>query len=200
MVQTHLLRRLRPVAVALVSALAASASVILILGALQNNNDSDVILDEPGEYQEPGIGTNAPIEGTPLEHAIVSELDGQEIDTASLRDAGRPMLINFWFSNCQPCKREMPALQAAFETYGDRVTFVGINTQDSAEVTEAFAQDLGVTYQLWRDPNGEMLVANGISIFPTTLFVSADGTITKQVSGELTTAAITDALMAMGIS
>jgi thiol-disulfide isomerase/thioredoxin len=110
------------------------------------------------------------------------------------------MLINFWFSNCQPCKREMPALQAAFETYGDRVTFVGINTQDSAKVTQTFAQDLGVTYQLWRDPNGEMLVANGISIFPTTLFVSADGTVSKQVSGEITTAAITAALMAMGIS
>ena len=187
-------------AVALVAAIAASASVILILGALQNNNDADVILDEPGEYQEPGIGTNAPIEGTPLGHAIVFDLDGQEINTASLRDAGRPMLINFWFSNCQPCKREMPALQAAFEKYADRVTFVGINTQDSAEVTQAFAQDLGVTYQLWRDPNGKMLVANGISIFPTTLFVSADGTISKQVSGELTTAAITAALMAMGIS
>jgi thiol-disulfide isomerase/thioredoxin len=188
------------VAVALVAALAASASVILILGALQNNNDSDVILDEPGEFQEPGIGTNAPIEGTPLRHAIVSDLDGQEINTVSLRDVGRPMLINFWFSNCQPCKREMPALQAAFEKYADRVTFVGINTQDSAKVTQAFAQDLGVTYQLWRDPNGEMLVANGISIFPTTLFVSADGTIIKQVSGELTTAAITAALLAMGIS
>jgi hypothetical protein len=45
-----------------------------------------------------------------------------------------------------------------------------------------------------------MLVANGISIFPTTLFVSADGTVSKQVSGEITTAAITAALMAMGIS
>lgn len=200
MVQIHFLRRLRPVAVALVAALTASASVILILGALQNNNDSDVILDEPGEFQEPGIGTNAPIEGTPLGRAMVFDLDGQEIDTASLRDAGRPMLINFWFSNCQPCKREMPALQAAFEKYAERVTFVGINTQDSAKVTQAFAQDLGVTYQLWRDPNGEMLVANGVSIFPTTLFVSADGTISKQVSGELTTAAITAAILAMGIS
>lgn len=200
MVQTHLLQRLRPVAVALIAALAASASVILILGALQNNNDSDVILDEPGEFQEPGIGTNAPIEGIPLEHAVIFDLNGQEINTSSLKDAGRPMLINFWFSNCQPCKREMPALQAAFKKYADKVTFVGINTQDSAEVTLAFAQDLGVTYQLWRDPNGEMLVANGISIFPTTLFVSADGTIIKQVSGELTTAAITAAVMALGIS
>jgi len=198
--QTHVLRRLRPVAVALVAALAASASVILILGALQNNNDQDVILDEPGVFQEPGIGTNAPIEGTPLGNVIVSDIDGQEINTASLRDAGRPILINFWFSNCQPCKREMPALQAAFEKYADRVTFVGINTQDSAKVTQAFAQDLGVTYQLWRDPNGKMLVANGVSIFPTTLFVSTDGTIIKQVSGELTAEAITTALLEMGIS
>jgi len=188
------------VAVALVAALAASASVILILGALQNNNDQDVILDEPGVFQEPGIGTNAPIEGTPLGNVIVSDIYGQEINTASLRDAGRPILINFWFSNCQPCKREMPALQAAFEKYADRVTFVGINTQDSAKVTQAFAQDLGVTYQLWRDPNGKMLVANGVSIFPTTLFVSTDGTIIKQVSGELTAEAITTALLEMGIS
>jgi thiol-disulfide isomerase/thioredoxin len=96
------------------------------------------------------------------------------------------MLVNFWFSNCQPCKREMPALQQAWATFGDRVRFVGVNTQDSESITRSFAEDVGVEYELLRDPDGRLVTANGVATFPTTLMVAADGTVVEQVAGEVT--------------
>ena len=192
---------MNPFVIAAIGAVAAAAYAIVIVGSLQqDSNQTDVVLDQPGVYQEPGIGTNAPVVGKQLKNANVRALDDQVVETASLFTTGKPVLINYWFSNCQPCKREMPALQAAFEKFGDRVSFVGINTQDSPEVARSFVNDIGVTYEILRDPNGESIVANGVSIFPTTFFVNAAGTIIKQVSGELTADDIETAFTEMGVS
>ena len=192
---------MNPFVIAAIGAVAAAACAIVIVGPLQrDSNQTDVVLDQPGVYQEPGIGTNAPVVGKQLKNANVRALDDQVVETASLFTTGKPVLINYWFSNCQPCKREMPALQAAFEKFGDRVSFVGINTQDSPDVARSFVNDIGVTYEILRDPNGDSIVANGISIFPTTFFVNAAGTIIKQVSGELTADDIKAAFTEMGVS
>ena len=187
-------KRVPPLFIALLAGLAAVALVISIGSNMGDNDQStDVVLDEPGEYQQPGIPTNAPLAGTALENAVVIDMAGNELDTATLSD-GRPMLINFWFSNCQPCKREMPALQQAWASYGDKVRFIGVNTQDSESITRSFASDVGVEYELVRDPDGRFVTANGIATFPTTLFVRADGTIVEQVAGEISVDDLTRAL------
>ena len=194
------LRRLNPLVIAALAALTASACAILIIGSFQQDtNKNDVILTQPGVYQEPSIGTNAPVVGKQLKHAEVLDLNDESLNTSTLFTDGKPALINYWYSNCQPCKREMPALQAAFEDFGDQVNFVGINTQDSQEIATSFVQDIGVTYEILRDPNGESVVANGVSTFPTTFFVNAAGTIIKQISGELTADDISAALKELGL-
>ena len=162
---------------------------VVALAAGDDTDDDTIVLDTPGEYQAPGIATNAPLAGAPLPDAMIEDLDGNEVSVSSL--VGEPMVINVWFSACPPCKRELPAFAAVHAEYGDQVRFVGINTVDSASTTASFAADLGVTYELFRDPDGNFLVANGISAFPTTLFVSADGTVVRQRAGELSQAELT---------
>lgn len=194
------LRRLNPFVIAAIAAVTASACAIVIFGSLQqDSNKTDVVLDQPGVYQEPGIGTNAPVVGKQLKNADVQDLNDALVNTSTLFTDGKPALINYWFSNCQPCKREMPALQAAFTQYGEQVNFVGINTQDSPEITASFVHDIGVTYEILRDPNAESVVANGVSTFPTTFFVNAAGTIIKQIAGELTVNDINAALKELGV-
>jgi len=194
------LRRLNPFVIAAIAAVTASACAIVIFGSLQqDSNKTDVVLDQPGVYQEPGIGTNAPVVGKQLKHSDVQDLNDALVNTSTLFTDEKPALINYWFSNCQPCKREMPALQAAFAQYGEQVNFVGINTQDSPEIASSFVQDIGVTYRILRDPNAESVVANGVSTFPTTFFVNAAGTIIKQIAGELTVDDINAALKELGV-
>ncbi|MGA0877646.1 MAG: TlpA family protein disulfide reductase [Ilumatobacteraceae bacterium] len=175
--------------------LAALVTVLVVVTVTDDDTseDLDVVLDVPGEYQQPGIGTNAPVVGRQLSAAEVLDLNGGTVDTTQFSD-GRPLLINFWFSNCQPCKREMPALEDAHRIYGDQVRFIGINPQDSPEITRSFAEDLGIDYELFRDPNGEFVVANGVATFPTTFFVGVDGSIRIQKAGELSPADIETAL------
>lgn len=143
-----------------------------------------VLLDEPGEYQEPGIPVNELVEGTRFETAVVRGSDGSDVNIADF--LGRPMVVNFWFSACPPCKREMPAIEEAHLRYGDSVSFVGVNPVDSEKRMNDFASDIGVTYLLLSDPDSQLMVANGIAAFPTTLFIDADGVVVEQISGEVT--------------
>lgn len=187
-------KRVPPLLIALLAAVAAAVLVIAIGTVLVDDEPStDVVLDEPGEYQQPGIPTNAPLEGSVFEPTTILDLNGNDVDVATLLD-GRPLVINFWFANCQPCKREMPALQTAWAAYGDRVRFVGVNTQDSESVTRSFAEDVGVEYDLLRDPDGRLVTANGVATFPTTLFIAADGTVTRQIAGEASASELNSAL------
>ena len=61
---------------------------------------------------------------------------------------GKPVLINFWFPSCPPCRAEMPDLQIAFEKYGEDVAFIGIQQMgsDSEKMGIEFIRELGLAY------------------------------------------------------
>ena len=177
--------------------IAAGAVILFVAVTLiaRGSDDVDsVVLDQPGVYQEPGIAVNEDLAGSRLSQAVLETADGSAITVDDLLSRGRPVLINLWYSTCQPCKREMPALQAAFAEFGDRIDFIGINPQDSAATMTSFANEVGVGYELFRDPNGSFTVANGIATYPTTLLVSRDGLVIDQIAGELSSDEIRDAV------
>ncbi len=155
----------------------------------QASDDVDANLTTPGSIQEPTIGTNAKNTGKKFPFVEVANLATGENGTIS--PAGKPMVINFWFSTCEPCKREMPALSAAAITYGSKVDFIGINPNDSETSANAFLKKYKITYANYLD-DGDQLAEAGIATLPATFFIDADGTIVSRHTGELTEADITD--------
>lgn len=106
--------------------------------------------------------------------------------TVSLKDfARRPLVLNFWASWCVPCRKEMPAFQAASERLAGRVAFVGINHQDSRAGATELLRDTGVRYPTGYDPGGEVAAAYGLFGMPTTVFVSPSGRILERRVGEI---------------
>jgi cytochrome c biogenesis protein CcmG, thiol:disulfide interchange protein DsbE len=164
----------------------ATAAVLASSGGDEGTTPTDAVLDQPGRYDLAPIGTNAPVEGQRLPAVMLTDLDGAEVNTDDL--LGTPLVLNVWFSTCQPCKREMPAFAAVERDLGSRVRIVGINPNDTPSTAAAFAEQLGVGYPTYLDRNGEFLAQNGIATFPSTLFVDADGLIVRQTAGEITEA------------
>ena len=138
------------------------------------------------------IATNLISSGKTLPVATLDSVEGSEVDSTSL--VGKPLLINFWYSTCEPCRREMPALNEAYVRYGERIDFVGVNMYDSAVAAANFAQRYGVTFDILLDSRGELVSNLGIALAPTTILVDENGTIIHQESGELTSEEI-DALI-----
>jgi peroxiredoxin len=136
-----------------------------------------------GPVQDPTIGTNAQVSGEQLPDLELVDNDGDPVQLADLE--GTPLVLNYWYSSCAPCKEELPAFATVAAEFDGQVRFVGVNPIDSAEVNESFARDRGVQYDLLRDPDGAYATTIGVSTAPFTLFVAADGTIVRQ-TGVLT--------------
>ena len=72
-----------------------------------------------GERIAPEINAYAP----PFE---LQDVNGSRLNIQSLSNF--PVLINFWATWCEPCKIEMPNLQAIYDTYKDRgLKIVAVN-------------------------------------------------------------------------
>lgn len=56
----------------------------------------------------PEIGEAAPA-------LVLTRLNGETFDLATLR--GRVVLVNYWATWCEPCRREMPTLDAFYKRY-----------------------------------------------------------------------------------
>ena len=99
--------------------------------------------------------------------------------------AGRPLVLNFFASWCAPCRAELPDFAAAHAAYQDRVDFVGINYQEVSEREAAkLLFETGITYPIMEDENGDLLQELGtLPTMPTTIFVTADGTIVERHHG-----------------
>lgn len=102
---------------------------------------------------------------------------------------GHPLVINFWASWCPPCRKEMPALEQAARALAGKVDFAGLDTQDERSAGLAFARRMAVSYPLATD-NAQVYGAYGVSGLPTTIFVSADGTIVGRQVGAMTEAGL----------
>jgi cytochrome c biogenesis protein CcmG/thiol:disulfide interchange protein DsbE len=114
----------------------------------------------------------------------------QPAQPVSLAGSDGPVVLNICASWCVPCRREMPVLQAAHETYGDEVQFIGVNHQDRRTPALEFLRETGVTYPSGFDPDGSTARAYGAYGLPTTYFITDAGRITASKTGELTEAVL----------
>jgi cytochrome c biogenesis protein CcmG/thiol:disulfide interchange protein DsbE len=110
---------------------------------------------------------------------------GEQLSLESLR--GKAVVINFWASWCDPCKKETPMLQEAYERYrDDGLVIVGIDYDDFKGDARAFAKRYGVTYPLVHDRDKSTVKRYGVVGVPETLFVDREGKLVgERVVGEL---------------
>jgi len=128
-------------------------------------------------YPDGGL-TNDDVEGDRLPIVTLADADGNDVSTGDL--LGSPLVINFWFSTCPPCAKELPAFAEVHAEVGDDVRFVGVDTVDSVEAMQRFAGERGVEYELYRDEYAELTDGVGATAFPMTIFVDSDGVIVDQ--------------------
>jgi thiol-disulfide isomerase/thioredoxin len=167
----------------LFGSLAVAIAVVVIVGFIAANSDDASVTLTSANDLSPTIGTNAVVTGRTLPNVDIQTLTGDAFSTGDL--IGKPLIVNFWYSTCAPCKRELPAFASVHAKYGDQVRFVGVDTFPPSSDEESFARDRGVQYELLYDPDGELTTAVGIATSPQTLFIDASGTILEQ-TGELT--------------
>jgi cytochrome c biogenesis protein CcmG, thiol:disulfide interchange protein DsbE len=110
--------------------------------------------------------------------------DGQSVSLSDLR--GRPVLINLWTSWCPPCRQEMPAMQRAyadFKEQGFEILAVNVTNQDNLQDALRFASDLGLSFPILLDSQGEVSQLYQLRSLPTSFFIDRMGVISEVVIG-----------------
>jgi cytochrome c biogenesis protein CcmG, thiol:disulfide interchange protein DsbE len=108
-----------------------------------------------------------------------------KLSLASLR--GKAVVLNFWQSTCQPCKQEMPRLEAGSKRWSARgVVVVGVDMIDFRSSGLAFRKRYGATYPMVLDKLGITQAPYGIIGTPTTFFIDPRGKIVRRIEGPVT--------------
>lgn len=102
--------------------------------------------------------------------------------------AGRPLIVNFWASWCEPCQRETPLLAHWYAQQHEHVIVVGLDVNDTAANALRFAHAKGVSYPLGFDPNATTAGTFSVIALPQTFFLNAQHRIVDRVFGAVTQA------------
>jgi thiol-disulfide isomerase/thioredoxin len=122
--------------------------------------------------------------GSGLPEFSVKDLQGREISSADLH--GKVVLIDFWATWCQPCKKEMPGYQKLVDRYGSRgfaVVGFKLDTMRDMEDPVVFAKRIGVRYPLAVAADDLKQKFGGIEGIPTTMLYDRRGILRKKVIG-----------------
>ena len=151
----------------------AAATILIILAAACGSDSSD--------------GGSADVAASFSFEAFGNENfeEGQAISLDTFE--GQPIVLNFWYPSCPPCRLEMPHFEAAFQTHKDEVAFVAIQQLglDSADEGQKFVEEFGLTYAVGPDTSGTVIKDYKVMTFPTTVFLDADHTVVRKWAGPL---------------
>ena len=164
--------------------------IVLSLSACSTNNTADIPANLPNQ-----IGVNA----TLTQSGSIATVD-QPAPAFTWRDAqgatrnladyrGQRVILNMWATWCEPCRSEMPDLDRA-HTNND-VVVIGINKGQNIDVIPPFIDEIGVSFPLISDPDGDVSLAYGARNLPTSVFIDREGVVRAISIGILSAEALT---------
>lgn len=165
----------------LVAVFATAVVVTIAIGT--RDTTTDTTYPDLGEIAE--SDPNLPDTAEPAPAFALPALDGSTFDlTQHVADDGRPVVLNLWASWCNPCRSEMPEIDAA-ATKHPEVAFVGVAVQDDADKAAAFAEELAIGYTIAID-DGSVNDAYPVLGLPATFFIDGNGVLAKTEFGPVT--------------
>jgi thiol-disulfide isomerase/thioredoxin len=122
--------------------------------------------------------------GSSLPTFRVKDLQGNQLSSVDLR--GKVVLVDFWATWCQPCKKEMPGYQQLLDKYGSQgLVVVGFkfDTMPDMEDPLQFAKRIGVHYPLTVANDDLKHSFGGIEGLPTTMIFDRQGVLRTKIIG-----------------
>jgi thiol-disulfide isomerase/thioredoxin len=135
----------------------------------------------PAALQVPGLDV-APEQGKLAPDFLLEGLDEGEVRLSELR--GKAVVLNFWATWCEPCRKEMPLFVEAYDRYSEQgLEIVAINLQEGTGTVRDFADDFGMEFPIGRDRDSEVGDGYRLLGLPTTFFIGRDGVIQGVFNG-----------------
>ncbi|WP_395940587.1 thiol-disulfide oxidoreductase ResA [Bacillus sp. HMF5848] len=123
--------------------------------------------------------------GNTAPNFVLEDLQGVKHTLSDYK--GQGVFLNFWGTWCEPCKREMPAMNRLYEELKDKgIVVIAVNLGESSLAVQKFVDEMGLTFPVLLDKDGEVLEAYNINPIPTSVLIDKSGTVIQVVTGEQT--------------
>jgi len=133
---------------------------------------------DPRELPSMLVGKRAPA-------FALETLDGKKLSLEMAH--GKPLVLNFWSTWCEPCEAEYALIKRAYEALSPNgVVFYSVLYEDTTENAKAFIARNGAAAPILLDPGLKTSIDYGVSGVPETFFIDGEGTIRYKQSGVLT--------------
>lgn len=121
-------------------------------------------------------------EGSVAPNFMLPLLGGDSMQLEDLR--GQGIVLNFWGTWCDPCRKEMPALNQAHNKYKDRgVQVLAVNIGESDVTVNRFVEQYQLSFPILMDKQSEITALYEIGPIPTTFFIDGEGVVRRIVIG-----------------
>jgi len=129
-------------------------------------------------------GTEGSLVGRPAPSISADDLDGRHWTLVD--GEGRFTWVNFWATNCEPCRTEMPAMQRLADAYGDRLLVLGLDWGESRASVVDFVERYAIGYPILLDPDLDNFYRwTARAGLPRHYFIDDKGTVIREVIGPL---------------
>ena len=133
--------------------------------------------------------------------AMPFELKTLDVKSVSLASfGGKPLVMNFFATWCDPCREEMPLInELAAKAGTDGYSVLGVAVEDSRAAVTQYAKESKLIFPIALDLNSTVKRAYRIFGPPATFFIDRQGIIRDIIIGPLTQERASTALMNAGI-
>ena len=159
-------------------------------------NRTDLLLGLPSESS--GTNNIGVREGNAAPAFTLTDITGKKV---SLRDhLGQPVIVNFWATWCDPCRRELPLLNNAAHRLG-ALSILALDQGESAStITPFLNQVLGTNVAITTLLDGDHQVGDAYAVagLPVSVFIDPGGIVRAVHIGELDAPTLAAELHAIG--
>lgn len=122
--------------------------------------------------------------GDPVELAGVS-MEDEDLDITQWR--GDVVVLNFWYAECPPCRKEAPDLVALAEEFDQQAHFMGVNHINEPETALAFQRRFEIPYPTLYDKDAAGVAALqsyvALQAMPSTVVLDQQGRVAARILG-----------------
>lgn len=130
-----------------------------------------------------GCKSGGGLVGTPAPEFSLADLKGNAVRLANLK--GKVVFVNVWATWCEPCRQEMPSMQALYDTLaGADFTMLAVNSDQSGrDVVEKFVEMYELRFPVLPDPNLQVAGRYKVTGYPETFVIDRNGMIVAHEIG-----------------
>lgn len=116
--------------------------------------------------------------GKPAPAFTIKTLEGQTITPATTK--GRVLIINLWATWCEPCRKEMPAIESFYQKHhGQGVDVVAVSLDEPSDLPKVKTVLKSFTFQGAMEKNSDLQAFGRIWRVPVTFVIDQNGILRR---------------------